>query len=76
MKAYYSLLKIALINKKIDIIESKISSNIEKSAYKKIYDYIIKLVNDADFIIINGKYKKLTFLCVNDLYYLIEIKMV
>ncbi len=73
MKAYYSLLNIALTNKKIDIIDSKISSNIEKSAYKKIYDHITKLINDADFIIINGKYEKLTFLCVNEIYYLIRI---
>ena len=55
MKAYYSLLDIALINNKIDIINSKISNNIDKSSYKKIYNHILKLINEDDFIIINGK---------------------
>ena len=73
MKAYFSLLNIALVNKKIDIKESKISNNIEKSAYKKIYDHILKLINEDDFIIINGKLEKLTFLCFNNVYYLISV---
>lgn len=73
MKACFSLLNIALVNKKIDIKESKISNNIEKSAYKKIYDHILKLINEDDFIIINGKLEKLTFLCFNNVYYLISV---
>ena len=73
MKAYFSLFKIAISNKKIIIKNSKISNDLNKDDTNYILDYAKTLINSDGFIQINGKLEKLTFFVLNDTKYLLSV---
>ena len=67
MKAYFSLYKVAALQNKITILESKPSNYLNDNDLKKILDYSYTLLNNDDFILINGKPSKLTFFSLNNI---------
>ena len=73
MRAYYSLLVVAVANNKINIKNQELSNDLNKNDLKNILDYSYTLLNNDDFLEINGKLTKLTFFGLNNTYYLISI---
>ena len=73
MNAHFSLFKIAVANKKINVKESIISNDLSKETIDKLLNYSKTLINSDDFININGKLEKLTFFSLDNINYLISV---
>ena len=73
MKAYFSLFKIATAKNKINVLDNKPSNILTEKDVKKLLDYSYTLLNNDDFLEINGKLQKLTFFSLNNYYHLISV---